>query len=347
MKPFFFSFVVSSLACPALLALEPPKPIKPLAPRLDQLEDEAPAKPAERAELPREKEAPAIELEIEPQQVKPKNVEKMPMAAAKPYMGLGMERLPDALAGHLGIDKNAAAMIRVIDPQGPAQAAGLAQFDIITAVNGKNIQCHDCLCKLLENHKPGDQVKVQFFHRGEKKETLLSLSERPADEVFGVDDCAPQDPALPQDALRMLPQELRDAIEKNIQAMGQGAFPDAEFRVLPGGANAMPEIEKRLQKMMEGMEQLQIQPGDVKMKMAMKSMLATQDEQGKIEISRDGDSAEARVFDQAGNLLWSGPYITPQDHAAVPPPIRERLDKLNIEMGAEGGIKLKMLPRAK
>jgi hypothetical protein len=347
MKPLFFCFVVSSLACPVILALEPPRPIKPLAPRMDQLADTDSEKPSERAELPREKEAPAIELEIEPQQVKPKNVDKMPMVAAKPYMGLGMERLPDALAGHLGIDKNAAAMIRVIDPQGPAQASGLDQFDIITAVNGKNIQCHDCLCQLLEKHKPGDQVKVQYFHRGEKKETLIALSERPADEVFGVDDCAPQDPALPQDALRMLPQELRDAIEKNIQAMGQGVFPNAEFRVLPGGANAMPEIEKRLQKMMNGMDQLQIQPGDVKMKMAMKSMLATQDEQGKIEITREGDSAEARVYDQTGEVIWAGPYSTPQDHAAVPPPIRERLDKLNIEMGAEGGIKLKMLPRAK
>jgi hypothetical protein len=347
MKPLFFCFVVSSLACSVILALEPPQPIKPLAPRLEKLDEQESAKPAERAELPREKEAPAIEIEILPQQAEPQNVEKMPMVAAKPYMGLGMERLPDALAGHLGIDKNAAAMIRVIDPQGPAQAAGLAEFDIITAVNGKNIRSHDCLCELLEKHKPGDQAKVTYFHRGEKKETSLYLTDRPDDEVFGVDDLAPQDPALPQDALRMLPQELRDAIEKNIQAMGQEAFLDTEFHVLPGGANAMPEIEKRLQKMMDGMQQLDIQPGDVKMKMVMKSMLTTQDEQGKIEISRDGDSAEARVFDQAGNLLWSGPYITPQDHAAVPPPVRERLDKLNIEMGAEGGIKLKMLPRAK
>ena len=346
MKPLLFSLVVSSLACPELFALERPQPVTPLAPRLDKLADADSAKSAEQKQLPRE-EAPAVELEIDPQEAEPKNVEKMPQVAPKPYMGLGMEPLPDALAGHLGIDKNAAAMIRVIDPQGPAQAAGLAEFDIITAVNGKSIQCHDCLCQLLENHKPGDQVKVQYVHRGEKKETSLALSERPADEVFGVDDCAPQDLTLPQDALRMLPQELRAAIEKNIQAMGQGALPDDAFRAMPGGANALPEIEKRLQKMMEGMEQLQIQPGDVKMKMAMKSMLATQDEQGKIEISRDGDSAEARVFDQAGNLLWSGPYITPQDHAAVPPPIRERLDKLNIEMGAEGGIKLKMLPRAK
>lgn len=346
MKPFVFSFVVSSLTLPALLALEPPKPIKPLAPRLDQVAEAEPDASKERAELPREEE-PSIELEVEPQEAKPKNVEKMPMAAAKPYMGVGMERLPEALASHLGLDQNAAAMIRVIDPKGPAHEAGLAEFDIITGVNGKKIQCHDCLCKLLDQHKPGDQINVQYIHQGEKKETALALAERPAELVAGIDDCAPQDPAMPQDALRMLPKELREAIEKNIQAMGQGVIPDDAFQAIPGGGIAMPDIEKRLEKMMKEMGHLQIQPGDVKMNMAMKSMLSTQDEQGKIEITREGDSAEARVYDQTGNLLWSGPYSTAQDHAAVPPPIRERLDKLNVEMGAEGGIKLKMLPRAR
>jgi hypothetical protein len=98
--------------------------------------------------------------------------------------------------------------------------------------------------------------------------------------------------------------------------------------------------------MMQGM-QMQLQQGAAaapEAQVQMKSTLKMMDKEGNIEISRDGDSCEAKVFDKQGELLWSGPYQTPQDKAAVPPPVRDRLEALNLDTSGKG-IQLRMMPR--
>jgi hypothetical protein len=119
---------------------------------------------------------------------------------------------------------------------------------------------------------------------------------------------------------------------------GNGAIGDAQ--ILPMDGNGLPDLQKRVEKMMQGM-QMQLQPGAPAQ---MKSTLKMMDKEGNIEISRDGESCEAKVFDKQGELLWSGPYQTPQDKAAAPPPVRERLDALNIDTSGNG-IQLRMMPR--
>jgi hypothetical protein len=111
-------------------------------------------------------------------------------------------------------------------------------------------------------------------------------------------------------------------------------------------ANGIPDLQKRVEKMMQGM-QMQLQQGAAaapEAQVQMKSTLKMMDKEGNIEISRDGDSCEAKVFDKQGELLWSGPYQTPQDKAAVPPPVRDRLEALNLDTSGKG-IQLRMMPR--
>lgn len=335
MKRSHATMLALGLMASPVFSLEPPEKVEPLAPnQAPQTEEVTPAAEEKQAEV-----APAAE---------PKNVEKMPMAEAdKAYMGLGMEPLPAVLAGHLGLDVESCALVRATDPNGPAAQAGIQEHDVITAIDGKTIKCHACLCDLLNQHKPGDEVKVALIHRGQAAEKTLTLGAKPVAEVAGIDDCDP-DVAVAPDVLEALPKEMRDMIEKNLKALGGDALGKAQIEVLPmnGGPNALPELQKRVEKMMKGMQLqmppgggLQIQPGKVGVQ--MKSTLNMSDDEGVIEVSRDGESAEAKVYDKQGNLLWSGPYQTPQDKEAVPPPIRERLDKLNIDVSGEG-IQMRM-----
>lgn len=322
----FLALGASSLT---LVALEAPQKIEPLAP------NQAPA-----AEVKDE-----VAAEAAPAEEEKKPVEEMPQVAkAKAYLGLGIDPLPEALAAHLGLDSNESAFVRILDPNGPAAAAGLQESDIIVGVDDAKIKSQACLSKLMEKHQAGDEVKISFLHRGQQQEKSVKLGARPDDGLAAEDVEADAEAALPKEMLEGMPKEMREAIEKNLKALGgMGDMGRAQAQIIPMDANGMPELQKRVEKMMQGM-QMQIQPGAPGVQQQMKSTLKMMDKDGNIEISRDGESCEAKVFDKQGELLWSGPYQTPQDKAAVPPPVRDRLDALNLDTSGKG-IQLRMLPR--
>lgn len=67
--------------------------------------------------------------------------------------------------------------------QGPLYQAGLDRGDKITAVEGEKITRLTEFQKLLEQHKPGDRVEIQFEQRGKSKTTTLTFTEDPQLEV--------------------------------------------------------------------------------------------------------------------------------------------------------------------
>lgn len=309
-------------------ALEAPQKVEPLAP-LQAPESKPMAKPEVQAE--------AIPIEEKPDIAK-KAVEKMPLVEnQKAYIGLGLDTIPMAMADHLGLDANACALVRLIDPNGPAAAAGLQQNDILRTVDGAAVNSHQCLSEIMEKHQAGDQVKVTFLHRGKEQEKAITLAARAVDEIAGVDaeELDGEENAgavVPQDMLRALPPEMRDALEKNLKALEAGI--DAE-----GGRFDMriiPQLQRRAEKMKQDGDLPQPDAAAPNIQFQMKSSIHLMDEEGKIEIHRDGESAEAKVYDKQGELLWSGPYVTPQDKAAIPPPILERLNALDIDITNNG-----------
>ena len=335
MKLHTVTLSISALTAFRIFALEPPQKVEPLAPNQapkEQREESAPA---------------AAQSDLAEGNKEKKDAQKAQAAAVdKAYIGLGMAPVPPVLAAHLGLAEDACALVRLIDPNGPAAQAGIEESDVITQVDGQHVKCHDCLCDVLEKHKPGDSVKVSVIHRGQLSEKSLALVPRPAEQVAGLENCEPGDGPAPQRMLEGLPKEMRDAIEKNLKALGANdiAGGAAGIQILPPGA---ADLRGRVEKMMKdaNMGMLHLQPGGRgAIQMGMKSSVNMMDGEGRIEISRDGDSTEAKVFDKDNNLQWSGPYQTQQDKAAVPPQIRERLDGLNIGFGGANGIELKVQP---
>lgn len=304
-------------------ALEAPEKVEPLAPL------QAPeSKPKAKQEV----QAEAIPIEEKPDIAK-KAVEKMPLVEKqKAYIGLGLDTIPLAMADHLGLDANACALVRVIDPNGPAAAAGLLKNDILRTVDGTAVSSHQCLSEIMEKHQAGDEVKVTFLHRGKEQEKSITLAARAVDEIAGFDGDENPDVVVPQDMLRAMPPEMRDALEKNLKALEEGIVAEGgrfDMRIIP-------QLQRRAEKMKQEGDLLQPDAAAPNIQFQMKSSIHLMDEEGKIEIHRDGESAEAKVYDKQGELLWSGPYVTPQDKAAIPPPILERLNALDIDITNNG-----------
>ncbi|MBI4836129.1 MAG: trypsin-like peptidase domain-containing protein [Candidatus Abawacabacteria bacterium] len=63
-------------------------------------------------------------------------------------------------------------------PGSPADKAGLVENDIILELNGQKIDEKNNLAKSLQKFKPGDNVNLKVYHRGEEKMYTVTLNEQ-------------------------------------------------------------------------------------------------------------------------------------------------------------------------
>ncbi|WP_367873312.1 S1C family serine protease [Luteolibacter sp. Populi] len=312
------------LASP-VMAIEGPDSLKPVPPAL--VEDEGDT-------------APPVE-EPRAEQVAP------PVDLSRPYLGIGAGELPALLAEHLKLAEGEGAVVHTLDPAGPAAKAGLAQNDIVTKIGGKPVNSHEGLRDVVSDHKPGDEVEIDFIHRGDARSVKLALGKAPAmgPEIAGRG-------TRPIDRLRLngMPEDqaqlLRDAIEQNGRAFENWGEDD-----LDPGSLIHRGMRQRMQQMMRGIEEAQglAQPGiNIGGTSTSTLRIADPNGQGSVEIQSTNGDKTARILGRDGKVQWEGPCNTEEERKKVPEQLRERLDNLNIDWDAEGsGIRLRMNPRAR
>lgn len=71
-------------------------------------------------------------------------------------------------------------MIRSINPGGPAEAAGLRNFDVLWKMGDQMLVNESQLAVLLRLIKPGDEISLSGFRAGRPIEVKLKLGEAPA-----------------------------------------------------------------------------------------------------------------------------------------------------------------------
>lgn len=62
-----------------------------------------------------------------------------------------------------------------VTPGSPADKAGIMENDIILEVDGKKINERNQLTDLISGYKPGDEVSLKIYHKGEEKEIKVTL----------------------------------------------------------------------------------------------------------------------------------------------------------------------------
>lgn len=249
-------------------------------------------------------------------------------APAKPFIGLGTSDVPGFLGKHLKLQDNAGVLVRDLAPDGPAAKAGITIDDVITTIDGKAVSSHQEMVDHILTKRPGDEVELQYIHEGTPGKVTVKLGERPAalDQPQGrveAEAGAIPLPELPGNIPPEMQQQLRDALKNGLKG-GQ-----MKLQIVPGAGG------------------LQVIPGgqdggaaDNGFKFDMASSINLMDEQGSIELKKTNDGSEVKVRDKAGKETWSGPWDTEQDKAAAPPEIRERIERMNVQVLP--GIKMKM-----
>lgn len=256
-------------------------------------------------------------------------------APAAAYLGIGAAAVPDALAAHLNLKPEEGVVIRLLDPDGPAAKAGLAEHDVITRIGGQAVGSHAELAAQIQQHQPGAEIAIDFIHQCKPATKTLTLAPRP--------DGMAADPApnqLDDLMLRGMPEgqadRIRKAIERQLRALGADELP-------PLGVPADPDMNKEMREMQKRMNDALKQGLGGGIKIQGGATVRIEDGHGSVELTSRNGGKEANVRDKEGNKIWSGPWDTEQDKAAAPPAVRARLEKLNLDERFMGdGLRLRL-----
>ena len=97
----------------------------------------------------------------------------------RPYLGAVLDDITPAVACEYCLTKRVGAIVIGVEPGGSADAAGLADNDIIVKFGGEEIISAAQLVKELWKHEVGESVVVIFWRGETEVETNVSLTERP------------------------------------------------------------------------------------------------------------------------------------------------------------------------
>ncbi|RPJ31833.1 MAG: PDZ domain-containing protein [Verrucomicrobiaceae bacterium] len=104
-----------------------------------------------------------------------------PHEAPRAWLGLEVSKPDETITAQMpSLPPGIGFVIRMIDKDGPAAAAGLREFDIIWKIGDQMLVNEGQLAALLRLNKPGDEIRLSGFRSGQPLEVILKLGEVPA-----------------------------------------------------------------------------------------------------------------------------------------------------------------------
>jgi Do/DeqQ family serine protease len=97
------------------------------------------------------------------------------------YIGAYLQDVDPNLARAFKIPNNSGVVITKIDPNTPAEKAGLKEGDVVTQVNGESVVDVQGLRNRIASMAPGSTADLHIFRNGNPSDVRVTLAERPAD----------------------------------------------------------------------------------------------------------------------------------------------------------------------
>lgn len=96
-----------------------------------------------------------------------------------PYMGILGQTVDRDLAEQMDLSVKEGAIIQEVSSGSPADKAGLKRGDIVVKFDGTRIKTMDDLIGAIRSKQVGDKVTIEYVHGTAKRETTLTLAEKP------------------------------------------------------------------------------------------------------------------------------------------------------------------------
>lgn len=92
-------------------------------------------------------------------------------------LGVMIQDLTPDLADALGVEAQTGAIVSSVEPDTPADEAGLAAGDVIVAVNGEIVEGSADLRQKIGLRRPGDEVEISYIRDGERRAVAVELGD--------------------------------------------------------------------------------------------------------------------------------------------------------------------------
>ena len=199
-------------------------------------------------------------------------------------IGVAVQPLSADKAKALGLDSANGALVGSVDPNGPAQAAGLRAGDVIVGVNGKHVGSTTELVGQVAQLSPGSQATISVWRNGGEHKLSMTVGTQQAPELAS---------NSPREEQQQPQQQNRPRLGVAVRPLTQDEQQDAQ---LPGGVVVQqatgPAAEAGIQagdiivavdgKVIHGVEQL-------------RRVITQADDSVSITVIRDGEQASVDV----------------------------------------------------
>jgi len=161
------------------------------------------------------------------------------------WLGVTIQNIDENTAKALDMKDTKGALLTSVIPGDPADKAGLATGDVITAVNGETVEDTNVLLRKIAAIRPGEKAELTILRKGSTKKVSVSLGERDSKGMAqgemqnGEDETASQ---------AMLGLSLRPVTGQEAKALG---LDKAEGLLVAGVAEG------------SAAEEAEVRPGDV------------------------------------------------------------------------------------
>jgi S1-C subfamily serine protease len=91
------------------------------------------------------------------------------------FIGVQIEDVTAKIAEEKGMDRPVGVLVQDVTDGGAAESAGLKKGDVLTKVDGREINSVSELQENIGRHRPGDEVKIMFLRNGKEKEVGVVL----------------------------------------------------------------------------------------------------------------------------------------------------------------------------
>jgi len=97
----------------------------------------------------------------------------------RPYLGVGIEPLHEAMLRHLPqlLRDGRGIMVTEVHHDSPADKAGIKAHDIITSYDDQKLYSPEQLAKLIRNDKAGREIKLGLIHDGKAEDLTVTLGD--------------------------------------------------------------------------------------------------------------------------------------------------------------------------
>ncbi len=102
------------------------------------------------------------------------------------YLGVQIRNVDD-FAEALGLPDSTGAYVEEVQPDTPAQRAGIQSYDVVRKINGKEVKNRDELVRMVSEMEPGSTVNLEVWRNKQPIQVEVKLDEYKADVTTAAD----------------------------------------------------------------------------------------------------------------------------------------------------------------